>query len=121
VGLTAAQAAEIIDATQNAVYRLIAKGALAKPVKHQHGGLQLEAVEVTSLQRYRPSRPHPYWCRSREAAKILGFSTARVQQLRCIAGEGPTHARSNKGRSPTFADVERWVGYWGWRFGTRAG
>ena len=81
MGLTAVQAAEIIDATPNAVYRLVSKGALAKPVKHQHGGLQLEDVEAASLQRYRPSRRHPYWCRTREAAAILGLSTTRVQQL----------------------------------------
>jgi len=42
VGLTAAQAAQILDATPNAVYRLISRGALAKPVKHQHGGLQVD-------------------------------------------------------------------------------
>jgi hypothetical protein len=63
----------------------VCKGALAKPVKHQHGGLQLEGVEAASLQRYRPSRRHPYWCRTREAASILGLSATRVQQL---AAEG---------------------------------
>ena len=98
MGLTAAQAAEIIDATPNAVYRLVAKGALAKPVKHQHGGLQLEDVEAASLQRYRPGRGHPYWCRSREAAEILGISTTRVQQLTV---EGRLPYVEHRGRAST--------------------
>lgn len=86
MGLTAAQAAEIINATPNAVYRLVYKGDLAKPVKHQRGGLQLVDVERASLDRYRPGRRrHPYWCRAREAAEILGISVSRVGQL---AAEG---------------------------------
>jgi molybdopterin-guanine dinucleotide biosynthesis protein len=72
VGLTAAQAAEILDGTPNAVYRLISRGALAKPVKHQHRGLQVDDVERASLKRHRYGRPHSYWATETEAVGILG-------------------------------------------------
>jgi hypothetical protein len=56
VGLTAAQAAEILDASPSAVYSLVSRGALAKPVKHQQGGLQLDDVERASLGALPPRR-----------------------------------------------------------------
>ena len=58
VGFTVAQAAEIIDATPNAVYRMAYKGHLPRQTKHQRGGLDLADVERTSLDRYRYNCVH---------------------------------------------------------------
>lgn len=82
-GLTAAQAADIIGVTPASVYRLVHQGRLPKSVKGQRAGLDLEAVEHASLERFRSRRRggHPYWATIREAAEILDVSQNRVHQL----------------------------------------
>ena len=88
MGVTAAQAAAIIGVSQNAVPRMVYKGQLPKPVRHQRAGFDLADVERASLERYRLGRPHPYWATEKEAASILGMSRGRVQQL-AVAGPLP--------------------------------
>ena len=61
MGLTAAEAAEILGITPQSVYRLVHEGKLPKPAKYKNAGLQLDDVERASLQRLRPRQPHPYW------------------------------------------------------------
>jgi hypothetical protein len=49
-------------------------------VKHQRRGLDRADVERLSLERHKPGRG--YWVTETDAARILGISRARVQQLR---------------------------------------
>lgn len=81
MGLTAAEAAEILGVTRQSVYRLVHEGKLPKPDKYKNAGLRLDDVERASLERLRPRASHPYWVCVREAAELLGLSRTRIRQL----------------------------------------
>jgi hypothetical protein len=79
LGLTNAEAAEILGMKEVSVARLVL-GKIPKSVRYQRNGLDRDVVERLSVARYKPG--HPYWVTGREAASILGLSPARVLQLR---------------------------------------
>lgn len=80
LGLSGAEAAEILGVRELRVAQLVVDGVLSKAVKHQRRGLDRADVERLSLRRYKPGRP--YWITEREAAELLGISRPRVFQLR---------------------------------------
>ena len=83
-GLTAKEAAGILDVTSQTVHKMVCAGIIPKGMKHARGGLDRDAVEQVSLARLplrRRPGPHPYWATTREAAEVLGVSRARVRQL----------------------------------------
>ena len=82
MGLTAAEAAEILGISTQSVYRLVNQGRLAKQTPGQVRGLDRDVVERLSLERVRRrSSDHPYWATTPEVAAILGVNRARVRQL----------------------------------------
>ena len=81
LGLSAAEAAEILGVQRQYVYRLVHEGVLPKAVKHQRSGLDRETVERLALERLRPHGGHPYWLTASEAAEVLGVTPKRVHQL----------------------------------------
>ena len=83
-GITAKEAAGILDVTSQSVHKYVCAGIIPKAEKNAHGGLDRDAVEQVSLTRLplrRRPGPHPYWATTREATEILGVSRARVRQL----------------------------------------
>ena len=76
LGLSGAEAGEILGVTQLTVSQFVADGVLPKAVRYQHNGLDRSDVERLALERWKPGRP--YWVTEREAARILGLSRARV-------------------------------------------
>jgi hypothetical protein len=80
LGLSGAEAADILGVRELRVAQLVVDGVLPKAVKHQRQGLDRADVERLSLERYKPGRP--YWITEREAAELLGISRPRVFQLR---------------------------------------
>ena len=83
-GLTAKEAAVILDVTSESVHKYVCAGIIHKGEKNARGGLDRDTVEQVSLARWplrRRPGPHPYWATTREAAEVLGVSRARVRQL----------------------------------------
>ena len=83
-GITAKEAAGILDVTSQSVHKYVCAGIIPKGQKHVSGGLDRDTVERVSLARLQLRRrpgPHPYWATTREATEILGVSRARVRQL----------------------------------------
>jgi len=80
-GITAKQAAVILDVTPRYVDRLVSDGKLPKAVRHAKAGLDRDVVERVSLDRLRRSRPHRYWASSQEAAEILDLTRKQVGVL----------------------------------------
>ncbi len=83
-GLTAKEAAVILDVTSESVHKYVCAGIIHKGEKNARGGLDRDTVEQVSLTRLplrRRPGPHPYWATTREAAEVLGVSRARVRQL----------------------------------------
>lgn len=95
MGLTAAQAAEILGTTPRYVDQLVHRGALTKPRARQRAGLDLVDVEQLALERWN-GPGHPYWATSIEATEILGVSRSRVLQL------------ADRGRVPAVRHNGRW-------------
>ena len=57
-GLSAREAAVILDVTPRYVDRLVSDGKLPKAVRHAKAGLDRDVVEQVSLDRLRRGRPH---------------------------------------------------------------
>lgn len=96
MGLTAAEAAEILGVTPQSVYRLVHQGKLAKPERFKNAGLERETVEQFALGRLKPGRTHRYWLTVRQAAGVLNVSPTRVRQL------------ANAGRIPGVPHNGKW-------------
>ncbi len=80
-GLSAKEAAVILEVTARYVDRLASDGKLPKAVRHAKAGLDRDVIERVSLDRLRSSRPHRYWATSREAAEILDLTRKQVGVL----------------------------------------
>ena len=96
MGLTAAEAAEILGMNTQSVYRLIHEGKLPKQAKYKNAGLRLEDVELASLERLRTRQRHPYWAGLQEVADVLCLSRTRVRLLAAL------------GRVPSVRHRGRW-------------
>jgi len=94
-GLTAKEAAVILDVTPRYVDRLVSDGKLPKAVRHAKAGLDRDVVEQVSLNRMRPGRAHSYWATSREAAEVLDLTRRQVSDL---ATTGLVPAVAHRGR-----------------------
>jgi len=94
-GLSAKEAAVILDVTPRYVDRLVSDGKLPKAVRHAKAGLDRDVVERVSLDRLRRSRPHRYWATSREAAEVLNLTRRQVSNL---ATTGHVPAVAHRGR-----------------------
>lgn len=79
LGISGAEAAEILGMHELSVARLVMRGVLRKPAKGARRALDRAEVERLALERYRPG--HPYWLTTPEAADVLGVTRARVHQL----------------------------------------
>ena len=94
-GLSAKEAAVILDVTPRYVDRLVSDGKLPKAVRHAKAGLDRDVVEQVSLDRMRPGRAHSYWATSREAAEVLDLTRRQVSNL-AIAGQVPAVAHQSR-------------------------
>ena len=97
-GLTAKEAAVILDVTSGSVHKYVCAGIIHKGEKNARGGLDRDNIEQVSLARWplrRRPGPHPYWATTREAAEVLGMSRARVRQLAKAAVSLPYGARTD--------------------------
>ena len=94
-GLTAKEAAVILDVTPRYVDRLVSDGKLPKAVRHAKAGLDRDVVEQVSLDRMRPGWPHGYWATSREAAEVLDLTR---KQAGVLASLGQVPAVQHRGR-----------------------
>ncbi|QNN54705.1 helix-turn-helix domain-containing protein [Nocardioides mesophilus] len=81
MGLTAAEAAEILDIAEGTVHRYVAEGRLSKDRPYANAALDRDQVEELALSRLRRGQPHPYWASTTEAAALLGVTKTRVRQL----------------------------------------
>ncbi len=80
-GITAKQAAVILDVTPRYVDRLVSDGKLPKAVRHAKAGLDRDVVEQMSLDRLRRGQPHGYWATSQEVAQLLDLTRKKVGVL----------------------------------------
>ena len=94
-GLSAREAAVILDVTPRYVDRLVSDGKLPKAVRHAKAGLDRDEVEQVSLDRMRPGRPHGYWATAREAAEVLDLTRKKVGVLAAL---GQVPAVRHRGR-----------------------
>ena len=72
IGISGAEAAEILGIHELSVSRLVGRGILRKTVPHRRIGLDRADVERLALERY-AHKDHPYWTTSAGAAEILGW------------------------------------------------
>jgi Helix-turn-helix domain len=80
IGISGAEAAEILGIHELSVSRLVGRGILRKTVPHRKIGLERADVERLALKRY-AHKDHPYWTTTAGAAEILGVTANRVRQL----------------------------------------
>lgn len=79
IGISGAEAAEIVGIHELSVSRLVGRGILRKTVPHLKIGLDRADVERVALERY-ADKDHPYWTTTAGAAEILGVTANRVRQ-----------------------------------------
>ena len=80
IGISGAEAAEILGIHELSVSRLVGRGILRKAIPHRKIGLDRADVERLALERY-ARRDHRYWTTTAGAAEILGVTANRVRQL----------------------------------------
>jgi Helix-turn-helix domain len=80
IGISAAEAAEILGIHELSVSRLLGRGILRKAIPHRKIGLDRADVERIALER-NAHRDHRYWTTTAGAAEILGVTANRVRQL----------------------------------------
>jgi hypothetical protein len=76
IGMSGAEAAEILGIHELSVSRLVGRGILRKAIPHRKIGLDRADVERLALERY-AHKGHPYWTTTAGAAEILGVTVNR--------------------------------------------
>lgn len=72
MGITAAEAAEILAMTPQSVYRLVHQGRLVMAAKYKNAGPYRDDAEQLALEPLKPRQPHPYCATVREVARHPG-------------------------------------------------